>query len=249
MKTSSKLLAVAVLLLVTAAIVNALTLKSRFKAMRMHTSVRLAEFPVTDFRSIELSGSAPQGMALQIIVKRADRFAVRYTKYLGFIHVAQVGSTLKVTIDHHKKYEGNMRIRPEIIIECPELVAITAAGTPLDSLDLPEGTHVFTRLHHQKGFVTIEGFSATAMDVFAADGMEVTLDSLAIDSLTARTDRAGMVHIQRNALGHADLTVGNGTTITLDHTQIGTVTTDVAEKGQFIVKGTQLTARSALSAH
>ena len=119
---------------------------------------------------------------------------------------------------------------------------MSAMGTPLDSIDLPADAHILTRRHYQKSEVTVVGFRGAGLDVFAAEGMEVILDSLSIDSLTAQAGRAGKVDVRRNDLGHATITVGDDATITLDHTQIGTVSTAVAEKGQFIVKGTKLTA-------
>ncbi|MFB2118965.1 hypothetical protein [Parapedobacter sp. 2B3] len=252
MKTSNKLLVAAVLLLVTVAIVNALTLKSRFTVVLAHDRPEVRSFPAERFNIIEITGTAPRGntgyQPLLVTVKRADSMYVTYSK-MDFIRVEQVDDTLKVTVEHPKGYDGNVLVRPLIVIECPELIAINAIGTPLDSLNLPEDTHVLTRLHYQKSEVTVAGFDGMAMDVFAAEGMEITLDSLAVDSLSARAERAGTVQIRRNTLGHADLTVGDGATITLLHTQIGTVATAVAEKGQFIVKGTQLKALGARSVH
>ena len=243
MKTSNKLLVAVVLLLVMAAVVNALTLKSRFNTMMADTPAELQGFSIKHFNTIELSGTAPRGIGkrLHVTVKHADRFNVRYTA-LDFIHFNQAGETLKITVDHPKGYEADIRRTPEIIIECPELVAITAMGTPLDSIDLPADAHILTRRHYQKSEVTVVGFRGAGLDVFAAEGMEVILDSLSIDSLTAQAGRAGKVDVRRNDLGHATITVGDDATITLDHTQIGTVFTTVAEKGQFIVKGTKLTA-------
>lgn len=241
MKTSNKLLVAVVLLLVMAAVVNALTLKSRFNTMMADAPAELRDFPIKPFNTIELSGTAPRGDRLQVTVKHADRFNVQYTA-LDFMHVDQVGETLKITVDHPKGYEADIRRTPEIIIECPELVAMSAIGTPLDSLDLPADAHLATRRYYQKSQVTIVGFHGGGLHLAATDGMEVTLDGLTLDTLTAGAARAGAVEIQRNKLGYASLTVGDDATITLDHTQIGTVSTEVTEKGQFIVKGTQLTA-------
>lgn len=243
MKTSNKLLVAVVLLLVMAAVVNALTLKGRFNTMMADTPAELRDFPIKHFNTIELSGTAPRsiGEGLHLTVKRADRFNVRYTA-LDFIHFDQVGDTLKITIDHPKGYEADIRRTPEIIIECPQLVAMSAIGTPLDSLDLPADAHLATRRHYQKSQVTIVGFHGGGLHLAAADGMEVTLDGLSLDTLTARAARTGAVEIQRNKLGYASLTVGDDATITLEQTQIGTVSTEVTGKGQLIVKGTQLTA-------
>src|SRR5690606_41634030 len=65
------------------------------------------------FNTIELSGTAPRGIGkrLHVTVKHADRFNVRYTA-LDFIHVDQVGETLKITIDHPKGYETDIRQTP-----------------------------------------------------------------------------------------------------------------------------------------
>lgn len=243
MKTSNKLLAAAVLLLITAAVVNALTLKSRFHAMMAVSPAELRDFPVASFHTVELSGTAPRsiGKRLHVTVKYAERVNVRYTA-LDFIRMELVGETLKINVDHVKGYETDIKRQPEIIIECPDLIALTAIGIPLDSLDLPADAHALTRRYYQKSQVTIAGFRGAGLRVSAADGMEVVLDGLAVDSLIARADRAGMVEIRQNELKHASLTVGDEATITLDHTQIGTMSTDVADKGQFIVKGTQLTA-------
>ena len=233
----------AVLLLVTAAVVNALTLRNRFNAMMAITPTELRDFPASSFNTIELSGTAPRsiGKRLHVIVKYAERVNVRYTA-LDFIGMELVGETLKINVDHVKDYETDIKRQPEIIIECPDLVALTAIGIPLDSLDLPADTHVATRRYYQKSRVTIEGFRCEGLSILAANGMEVVLDGLTIDSLIAKADRAAMVEIHRNALAHASLVVGNEATITLDHTQISSVSTEVAEKGQFIVKGSKLTA-------
>ncbi|HWK59523.1 MAG TPA: hypothetical protein VNQ80_19430 [Parapedobacter sp.] len=240
MKTSNKLLVAAVLLLVTVAVVNALTLKSQLAKMLSSKTTRFTEFPAASFNTIELSGTAPVGLVSRIIVKQADRFAVQYSNYRDFIHVAQDGEVLKVTIDHEKGYDGPPHVVLEIVIECPDLIGLTAIGTPLDSIDLPPNAHVLTRRHYQKSLVAVVGFRGAGMDIFAAEGMEVTLDSLAVDSLTARAERYGTVEIHRNELGYASLTVGDDATMTLDHAQIGMVSTAVAKSGQFIVKGTQL---------
>lgn len=241
MKTSNKLLVAAVLLLVTAAVVNALTLKSRFAEMVSSRATWVAEFPAASFNTVELSGTAPRGLGnqLQVTVRYAEQVNVSYTA-LDFIRVKQEGKTLKIIVDHPKGYDVHVRRKPEIIIECPDLIALTAIGTPLDSIDLPPDAHVLTRRHFQKSQVAIVGFRGAAMDVFAAEGMEVTLDSLAVDSLTARAERYGTVEIYRNELGHASLTVGDDAKMTLDQVQIGTVSTAVAKSGQFIVNGTQL---------
>lgn len=246
MKTSNKLLAAAVLLLVTAAVVNALTLKSRFAEMVSSKATRFTEFPMASFNTVEISGTAPRniGKRLHVTVKYAERVNVRYTA-LDFIRMELVGETLKINVDHVKDYETDIKRQPEIIIECPDLIALTAIGIPLDSLDLPADAHVITRRYYQKSQVTIEGFRGAGLNVLAVDGMEVVLDGLTVDSLIARADRAGVVEIRGNELGHASLTVGDEATITLDHTQIGAVSTDVADKGQFIVKGAQLTAHGA----
>src|SRR5690606_42051837 len=94
----------------------------------------------------------------------------------------------------------------------------------------------------QKRQVTSGGFHTSRMNVVASDGMAVTLDGLEVDSLITKADRASTVLIKRNVLGHVALRAGDEATITLDHSQIGTIATEVAEKGQFIVIGTQLSA-------
>src|SRR5690606_14441127 len=112
---------------------------------------------------------------------------------LDFIRMEQVGEVLTITVDHPKGYEADIKRTPEIIIECPELVALAAVGTPLDSIDLPADAHVLTRRYYQKSEVTVTGFHSPRLAIFAAEGMEVTLDSLAIDSVTATADRSGAV--------------------------------------------------------
>jgi len=120
--------------------------------------------------------------------------------------------------------------------------AMWAIRTRRASLDQPADAHLATRRHYQKSEETIGGFNGGGLHLTAADGIEVTLDGVTLDTLTAKAARAGAVENQRNKLGYASLTVGDDATITLDHAQIGTVATEVTEKGQFIVKGTQLTA-------
>lgn len=241
MKTSNKLLVVAALLLVTAAMVNALTLKSRFDAIIAGAPVELRDFAAESFNVIELSGTAPRGMGLHVSVRYADRINVQYTE-LDFVRVEQVGETLKVTIDHPSGYETDIRRKPEIIIECPELVALTAIGTPLDDLDLPADAYAATQQFYRRSSVAVKGFRSKGMHVTAANGMEVTLVDMTVDSLDATVDYKGLLEIRRNKLSHATLTVGDEATVTLDDTQVGTMLTNVAEQGQLILKGAQLTA-------
>jgi|GEM_PF-2150707 len=239
MKTSNKLLAVASLLLVTAAIVNALTLKSRFNAMLTEAPATLRAFHAEAFNAVELLGTAPKGMKLRVAMKRADRLAVRYAD-LDFIHIQQTGTTLKITIDHPKDYTTDIRKQPEISIECPNLIALTAVGTPLDSLDLPGDAHALTRRAYSVSTVNIQGFQDNGLQVMASNGMEVTMHNTKIDSLSAVVGRAAKLEIRQDTLTYARLDVGDEGTVTLDQTSIGTLSTRVAKKGQVIVKGAQL---------
>ena len=240
MKTSNKLLVVGAVLLVTAAVINAFALKSRFATMTAGTSATLRDFHAEGFDAVELSGTAPRGMGLRVTVKRAGHLAVRYTD-LDFIHIWQLGTTLKITVDHPKGYTTDIRKRPEIIIECPELIALTAIGTPLDSLDLPADAYAITRQFYRKSSVNIQDFRGDRLRLMAANGMEVTLGNSTIDTLMAVVNPAGKLEIGQNELGHAILKVGDEGTVTLDRAQIGTMSTDVAKKGQLILKGSQLT--------
>lgn len=243
MKTSNKLLIAVATLLIMAAVVNALTLKQQFNAAVTTGLVELRDFPVERFNRIELSGTAPQqiGGRLRVAVKRADRFNVTYTAF-DFVRIDEENETLKIGIDYDKEFDSSVKRIPQIIIECPHLEAFTAKGTPLDSLDLSPATHEATKRYIQKSEVAIAGFQGTGLRIAASDGMEVILDALKVDSLTVSADHAAAVTMRQNALGHAILTVGDDATITLDRSQISTLTTDIAEKGQFIVTGTQLTA-------
>lgn len=238
MKTSNKLLAAVSLLLITAAVVNALTLKNRFNAMVAGTPALHRDFHATDFNSVELSGTAPRGLGAYVSVKRADRGAVRYTGF-DFIHIEQEGTTLKITIDHPSGYNVDIRTRPEIVIECPELIAFTAAGTPLDSLDLPTGAHLSTKQFYRRSQVDIQDFRGSRLRVAAANGMEVTLRNTVMDSLMAAVDRAGKLEIQQNELAHIILDVRDEGMATLDQTQVRTMSTKVADNGQLILKGNQ----------
>lgn len=112
MKTSNKLLVITVLLLLAAAVVNALALKKQYNAMVMHTPGTLENFHAEAFNSVELLGTAPKAMGLRVTVKRADRINVQYTK-LDYIHIAQEGTTLKITVDHPKGYTTNVRKQPK----------------------------------------------------------------------------------------------------------------------------------------
>lgn len=214
MKTSNKLLVAGAVLLVTAAVVNAFTLKSRFDAMIAGTPATLLDFPAAAFTAVELSGTAPRGMGLHMVVKRADRINVRYTD-MGYIHVGQDGTTLKITVDHPKGFTDEIRKKPEIIIECPELMAITAIGTPLDSLDLPSDAHVLTRQVYRTSTVSIRDFRGDRLRLTASNGMEVTMHDAVIDSLTAVVDRTGKLEIRQNELAHATLNVGDEGTVHL----------------------------------
>lgn len=239
MKTSNKLLVAGAVLLVTAAVVNALTLKNRFDTMIADTPAVLLDFPAAAFTAVELSGTAPRGMGLHVVVKRAERINVRYTD-MGYIHIGQDGTTLKVTIDHPKGFTDEIRKKPEIIIECPELIAIAAIGTPLDSLDLPSDAHALTRQVYRTSTVNIQNFREKGFRITAANGMEVRINDSKIDSLIAIVDREGKLEIRQNELAHAALNVGDEGAVTLNQTQIGTMSTNIAEKGQLIVKGIQL---------
>src|SRR5690606_39323335 len=142
MKTSNKLLVAVAVLLATAAVANALALKSRLTAMMAAAPAELRDFPVAHFKRIDLSGTPPTniGGRLRVTVKQAEHFDVKYTR-MDFIHLQQLGETLKITVDHTIGYDTDVKQVPELIIECPALEAFTAIGTSLDSLDLPQGTN------------------------------------------------------------------------------------------------------------
>src|SRR5690606_21269501 len=152
-----KIIVAIVLLLATAAIVNALTLKGRFETLRTRTPAGLVEFPAADFHSIELSGTAPQGIQrLHVNIRQSDRFHVSHSA-VDFIHIVQEGDVLKITVDHSKSNDTGVKRAPEIMIECPELTAMTAMGTALDQLGLPDA-NLATQRFYQKSHVTITGF-------------------------------------------------------------------------------------------
>ena len=240
MKTSNKLLVAVAVLLTAAAVANAWALKHKFNNLVASGTAELRDFPVERFHSINLSGTAPQRTGgLRVTVKKGDRFSVSYTA-MDFIHIDQEGDTLTISVDPKASSDGDVRRVPEIMIECPELFAVTAIGTPLDSMTMPPGTNEATRRYYQRSEVSIAGFLGPKMDLVASNGMEVMLDGLKVDSLTAMAHHAAKVTIRQNALGHAALNVDNDANVSIEHSQIGTLDTEVAETGQFNVTSTKL---------
>ena len=236
MKTSNKLLATAIVVLIAAAVVNAFTLKAKFTTMH-RTSAVMRDFQAQGFHAVVIMGTAPRGMNVQVTLKRADSTTVRYTDF-DFIHVEQDGTTLKIRVDHPTGYEANVRKIPEIVIECPDLIALTAIGTPLDSLDLLPGSHAITQQFYRKSTVNAHGFYGKNLSVTASNGMEVTLSHTQLDSLKAVADHGAKLVIRENVLAHADLEAGKAGSITLEQPQIGTLRTRVALDGELVMKGT-----------
>jgi len=239
MKTSNKLVIAGIGLLMVVVVVNAFALRNRFAAMAADTQAALRNFTVTGFDRVELVGTAPRAMGLHVNVTRADRPTVHYSNR-DFIHIEQTGTTLKIKVDHPKKYETDVRQTPTIHIECPGLIAFTAIGTQLDSLDLPEKTYPLMQQMYRRSTVNIRDFALNQLKVTAENGMEVTLDHMKIDSLSAIADRTGKVELRQSELAHANLNVGDESTVMLDQTQVGTLSTDIAEKGELTIKGNQL---------
>ncbi|WP_257666836.1 hypothetical protein [Parapedobacter tibetensis] len=243
MKTSNKLLMALGIALLVATIVNAWVIKAESRRI-INQSVMLETFPIDSITEVVITGTAPKWERLQVQISHSDKTTVQHTQH-DFIHISKDGNKLNIAIDHPKDYEYKVIAPPEVMIHCPRLTRFSMVGTPLDSLDLPEDTHIMTRRNYARSVVKLSGLRGDRLELFVSNGAELTLTDTNVDSLHAAAGAFGKLIIDGNTADYAYLRAGKDGEIEATNPKANILRTHIDPEGELIMKmkGTDATIK------